>query len=106
MILAGYEGFYIYDVNQQDIVSLHNTGEYVNDAKIVGNYLYLVDRNGIKIYDFSNPLEPVLVNSYSTFGTSLSITLDDKTVYVADGQNGLIIFELVDDIYLKLKKII
>jgi len=103
VILAGYEGFYIYDVNQQDIVSLHNTGEYVNDAKIVGNYLYLVDRNGIKIYDFSNPLEPVLVNSYSTFGTSLSITLDDKTVYVADGQNGLIIFELVDDIYLKLK---
>jgi hypothetical protein len=70
VILAGYEGFYIYDVNQQDIVSLHNTGEYVNDAKIVGNYLYLVDRNGIKIYDFSNPLEPVLVNSYSTFGIS------------------------------------
>ena len=33
-------------------------------------------------------LEPVLVNSYSTFGTSLSITLVDKTVYVADGQNG------------------
>ena len=27
----------------------------------------------------------------------------DKTVYVADGQNGLVIFELDDDIYLKLK---
>jgi hypothetical protein len=103
VILAGYEGFYIYDIIQQDIVSLHNTGQYVNDAKIIGNYLYLVDRSGVKIYDFSNPLEPVLVNSYSTFGTSLSITLVDKTVYVADGQNGLVIFELDDDIYLKLK---
>ncbi|MDK2906207.1 MAG: hypothetical protein PWQ66_168 [Petrotoga sp.] len=80
------------------------TGSYVNDAQIYEDYLYLVDREGLKIYDFSDPQEVALLNSYSTFGDSLSVTTNGELLFVADGENGLISFDLKDKVYIRLKE--
>lgn len=104
VIIGGYEGFYVFDVGKKEIVASVTTGSYVNDAQIYGNYLYLVDREGLKIYDFSDPQELTLLNSYSTFGDSLSVTTNGELVFVADGENGLISFDLKDKVYIRLKE--
>ncbi|PNR98112.1 LVIVD repeat-containing protein [Petrotoga olearia] len=104
VIIGGYEGFYVFDGEKKEIIASVTTGSYVNDAQIYGDYLYLVDREGLKIYDFSDPQELILLNSYSTFGDSLSVTTNGELVFVADGENGLISFDLKDKVYIRLKE--
>ena len=104
VIIGGYEGFYVFDVEKKEIITSVTTGSYVNDAQIYEDYLYLVDREGLKIYDFSDPQEVALLNSYSTFGDSLSVTTNGELLFVADGENGLISFDLKDKVYIRLKE--
>ncbi|MDY6895199.1 MAG: hypothetical protein SVO01_07280, partial [Thermotogota bacterium] len=104
VIIGGYEGFYVFDVEKKEIIASVTTGSYVNDAQIYGDYLYLVDKEGLKIYDFSDPQELTLLNFYSTFGDSLSVTTNGEIVFVADGENGLISFDLKDKVYIRLKE--
>lgn len=104
IIIAGYEGFYVYDTTNKKVISLITTEEYVNDAQIQNGYLYLVDRKGLKIYDFSDPINPRLVNSYSTFGESLAIKVKNGFAYVGDGANGIAIFSLKNNIQASLKQ--
>ena len=104
VIIGGYEGFYVFDVEKKETVASVTTGSYVNDAQVYGDYLYLVDREGLKIYDFSDPQEVALLNSYSTFGDSLSVTTNGELLFVADGENGLISFDLKDKVYIRLKE--
>jgi len=104
VIVAGYEGFYVFDGGKKEIIATVTTGSYVNDAQIYGDYLYLVDRGGLKIYDFSDPQRVALLNSYSTFGDSLSVTTNGELLFVADGENGLISFDLKDKVYIRLKE--
>ncbi|POZ89135.1 hypothetical protein [Petrotoga sibirica] len=104
VIVAGYEGFYVFDGGKKEIIATVTTGSYVNDAQIYGDYLYLVDREGLKIYDFSDPQRVALLNSYSTFGDSLSVTTNGELLFVADGENGLISFDLKDKVYIRLKE--
>jgi len=104
VIIGGYEGFYVFDVEKKEIIASVTTGSYVNDAQIYGDYLYLVDKEGLKIYDFSDPEELTLLNFYSTFGDSLSVTTNGEIVFVADGENGLISFDLKDKVYIRLKE--
>ncbi len=104
VIIGGYEGFYVFDVEEKESIASVTTGSYVNDAQIYGDYLYLVDREGLKIYDFSDPQEVALLNSYSTFGDSLSVTTNGELLFVADGENGLISFDLKDKVYIRLKE--
>jgi len=104
VIIAGYEGFYVFDVEKKEIISSITTGSYVNDAQIYGDYLYLVDREGLKIYDFSDSQRVTIVNSYSTFGDSLSVTTNGELLFVADGENGLVSFDLKDKVYIRLKE--
>jgi hypothetical protein len=104
VIIGGYEGFYVFDVEEKESIASVTTGSYVNDAQIYGDYLYLVDREGLKIYDFSDPQVVALLNSYSTFGDSLSVTTNGELLFVADGENGLISFDLKDKVYIRLKE--
>jgi hypothetical protein len=104
VIIGGYEGFYVFDVEKKEIIASVTTGSYVNDAQIYEDYLYLVDREGLKIYDFSDPQKVTLLNSYSTFGDSLSVATNGELLFVADGENGLISFDLKDKVYIRLKE--
>lgn len=105
IITSGDEGFYIFDNTNHEIIDLINTGSFVNDAIIKNNIIYIADRQGIKIFEYNEILNEIqLVNQFNTFGNSLSISLYDNYLYLADGNNGFVIFEIKDNIFLRLYK--
>lgn len=104
VLLAGYEGFYVFDKLTGEIITAINYGKYVNDGQLYGDFFYVVDREGLKIFDFSEPTKPSLLNSYNTFGDSLSVATNGDMIFVGDGENGLVSFELRDNIYIRLKE--
>ncbi|MFW9969077.1 MAG: LVIVD repeat-containing protein, partial [Candidatus Odinarchaeota archaeon] len=62
------------------------------------NYLLIADNNlGLKIIDFSNPLNPYLISSFGdTYNETLDISIEGRYAYVADGLDGLEILEITD----------
>ncbi|MGM0640126.1 MAG: hypothetical protein ACQESN_01715 [Thermotogota bacterium] len=101
IINGGYEGIYIYDLSKKEIVKNINTGNYVNKAELDGNYIYLVDKEGLKIYSVNNSFEVELLNSFNTYGDSLSLVKNGDYIYLADGNNGIVVFELDKNIYIR-----
>lgn len=53
------------------------------------------EREGLKIIDVSNPVNPYIVGSLDTFDANgIVLSNDDKIAYIADGQNGLLIIDV------------
>lgn len=101
IINGGYEGIYIYDIDNKKIVKNIKTGSYVNKAELDGNYIYLVDKEGLKIYSIDKNYNVELLNSFNTYGDSLSLAKNGDYIYVADGNNGIVVFELDKNIYIR-----
>jgi len=101
IINGGYEGIYIYDLSKKEIIKNIETGNYVNQAELDGNYIYLADKEGLKIYSVKKDFEIELVNSFNTYGDSLSLVKNGDYIYLADGNNGIVVFELDKEIYIR-----
>jgi uncharacterized protein YxeA len=101
IINGGYEGFYIYNLKSNEIIKNIKTGNYVNKIELHDNYIYLVDNEGFKIYAILDNYEVQMVNSFNTYGESLSLVKNGDYIYLADGNNGIVIFELDKDIYIR-----
>ncbi|RKX20273.1 MAG: hypothetical protein DRP26_01985 [Candidatus Zixiibacteriota bacterium] len=70
-----------------------NTSGRTKDVHLVGNYCYLADGSkGLKIVDISDPYNPVFIAAYDT-PYAYGLWADEDYVYVADRDNGIMIFE-------------
>jgi len=66
-------------------------------VEVVGDYLYVAEYyEGLKIYDVSNPLAPVLAGTRDTPGYARSVAVADTFAYVADGTSGLQVINVAD----------
>ena len=103
IISGGYSGIYLFNLRDNKIIKQINTGSYVNSIKIIGSTLYLTDKEGLKIYNITKNTI-TLLNEYNTFGDALSLFVDKNQIYVGDGKNGIVVFELKPGGFLRLKK--
>jgi len=101
VINGGYEGFYLFDLNTNEIIKKISTGNYINKIELHEKFIYLTDSEGLKIYSITDDFEIELVNTFKTYGESLSLVKNDKYIYLADGNNGIVIFELDKDIFIR-----
>ena len=103
-IFSGNEGVFVFDNKNNDFISNIKTGFYVNDGIFKDDYFYLVDRQGLKIFDISDIKEPVMVSSFNTFGNSLSIDIDKNFIFLADGNNGFVVFEVLENMRIRMRE--
>ncbi len=90
----GAHGFAVVDVS--DPTNPSQTGYYGDiDALAVhvdGPHAHLaVAEDGLRVINVSNPAAPTAVGHYYTQGTTSDVTVDGTTVYLADGEGGLVI---------------
>jgi hypothetical protein len=62
------------------------------------NYAYIADREILNIIDFSDPTDPVLVNSLQTPDSIKCIFISDTLAYIAYGSGLLRIFDISDPV--------
>lgn len=60
------------------------------------NYLYVADRNGVLIFDITDPMVPILVGNYDSPGGAYDIALSDDVLFVAAGDKGLLVLDVTD----------
>ncbi len=92
-------GFEIIDVSNasspQEIISVP-TDSYVESAKIIEDFLYLLVEDGIIIYDISQIDNPLLLGQYiDNFFILDSFEIYDNKVYIADWE-GLFVVDISD----------
>jgi hypothetical protein len=59
---------------------------------VSGHYLYAAcHERGLQIFDLDQPGKPVLAAQYDTPGSALDLFVDDRYVYVADGDGGAVV---------------
>jgi len=76
-----------------ELVSNLNTSGRTKDVHIAGNYCYLADGSGgLKIIDITDPYAPVFLAAYST-PYAYGVWADENYIYIADRDNGVMIFE-------------
>lgn len=66
---------------------------YAHHVAVSGNKMYLL-RDGVEVYDISNPKDPKFIKSIRTSGEPTRIVTDDKYLYVADGLAGLSVVKI------------
>lgn len=67
-----------------------------SDIKIVGQRAYVAHDGGIEIFDLTTPNNPVSVFNYDLIDQHLGLKIKDQYAYVADDDNGLIIYDISD----------
>jgi hypothetical protein len=68
---------------------------YAADVEVRGNYAYLADGNlGLRIFDISDPTNPLLKGTYDTSGEAYDIQILGNYAYVADKSSGLQIIDI------------
>ncbi len=71
--------------------------EWLGSLCVDGNHvLCAVEQDGLRIYDFSNLLAPVLIGALDTPGRALAIAVAGEYAYVADGEEGVQIVDVTE----------
>jgi hypothetical protein len=82
----------LYSANPVLIADINTSGR-TKDVHIVGNYCFLADGSGgLKVVDISNPYAPVFLSAYTT-PYAYGVWADGDYIYLADRDNGVMIFE-------------
>jgi len=78
------------------------TGGWAHGAALCGNYLFVANwKNGLYVLDVADPSQPHILMKKPTAGTALGVKAEAEPegsilVYLADGEDGLLIFRLLD----------
>ncbi len=64
------------------------------DVQVVGDYAYCAFRNGLLIFDVSDPANPSFVSRFYLSGEGRGIFVKNSYVYLADSHEGLVIFDV------------
>jgi len=82
------------DTANVTIVGSYNTGGYAKEVVYMENKAYVTtELRGLQIFDVSNLYLPVRIGTVET-KFAMAVALDNKYVYVADEQEGLIIISI------------
>lgn len=73
----------------------HFSGQ-IRAVDIVGNYAYIGQGPDFLILDISNSSSPVLVSKITTEDNISEVKVSGNYAYLADGKNGLLIFDISD----------
>lgn len=81
------------------IREIAETDVFYDKMQVVGDRLYVAAHAyGIRIFDLTDPADPVLVGSLTTgFDDAFAIAVSGQTAYVADGAGGLKIVDLTNE---------
>jgi hypothetical protein len=94
---CGTSGFFIVDFSDSanlKIIGSYSTGGYAKEIVFKNNKAYVTTgMRGLQIFDVSNLSAPVLIGTVET-KLAMGLAVDDKYVYVADEQEGLIIISI------------
>gem|GEM_PF-2049377 len=83
-------------VIEDSVTPMPNQAE-ARDVKIRGDYAYVAARKeGLQIFDISNPSNVVPVGSYDTPGKALALDIDGDYAYIADENETLQIINIHD----------
>jgi len=66
------------------------------DVQVVGDYAYCAFRNGLLIFDVSDPANPSFAGKFYLVGRGGGIYVKDSYAYLADRSVGLVIFDVSD----------
>jgi len=89
----GQYGFLLWDTST-GIVNRVDTGDIYTDIEVETKTLFLSDsKMGLRIFDFSLPGVFSEVGYYSTGGNALGLNLWGNYIYLADGEDGLYLFQ-------------
>jgi hypothetical protein len=94
---SGLQIIDISDPGSPNRVAQYNTGD-TRGVEVSGDYAYVVghDGRGLQIIDISDPESLIRVGLYVTDGNANRIFLRGEVAYVADGENGLLTFDVSD----------
>ncbi|HQO90736.1 MAG TPA: hypothetical protein PLX56_00270 [bacterium] len=68
--------------------SYFSAGTEIYSVEGFGKYLFAAHGNGIRVYDISNPVSPVLKNNISLYGPVRDLEIEGERVFAATG-NGI-----------------
>ncbi|HDG61528.1 MAG TPA: hypothetical protein ENG15_00805, partial [Thermotoga sp.] len=103
---CGRNGLVVIDIsdpgNPREVKKIPVVGS-THSLMIHGNYLYIsAEYSGVHVFDISNPQTPQKITSIDTQGVSYGVWADEDGVYIADGENGLVIanseFSIISDL--------
>jgi len=90
--VASYDNVTPFDANPVLISSINTSGR-TKDLQIVGDYCFLADASGgLKVINIANPYAPYFVAAYTT-PYAYGIWADSNYIYIADRDQGMMIFE-------------
>lgn len=98
-LACGSRGIRVVDASGV-LTSLGNylTPGYAKAVDVNGDSLYVADDiGGVRIYDISNPRQLTVKNSYVTAMSAQDIDYEDGRIFVANGENGVLIWDGVED---------
>jgi len=82
------------DMNQLHIVGSYNSSGYAKELKYRNDKVYMTtEKSGLQVFDVKNASKPKLIAQIKT-EYALGIEIDDKYIFVADEQEGLIIISI------------
>ncbi|MEF3694440.1 MAG: hypothetical protein V3576_03735 [Candidatus Cloacimonadota bacterium] len=96
IFIAGQQrGLLIYNRADKTLVSdLAIPGE-AQKVKVVGNYAYLVGRQGgLSVVDITNPASPVLLKNWDTSGYATSVDVRGNMAVVGSNSGGVYLFDI------------
>jgi len=85
---AGFESAGICNKFSAPDYSYFNAGTKIYAVEGFGKYLFAAHGNGIRVYDISNPVSPVLKNNISLYGPVRDLEIEGERVFAATG-NGI-----------------
>ncbi len=92
-IANGRFGFIVWDLATGDDYPIE-MGGFCTDIVVKEKTIYVTDtQGGLRIFDFSKLNEILEVGYYDTGGKSKGLAISEDMVCVADGENGLYVFE-------------
>jgi hypothetical protein len=108
--IAGLYSLDILDISNHSapvLVSSTTVDGSSSQVEIIGNYAYIgASGAGLKIFDISNPVTPILKTTYdydTSAGSLSDIKVVGNTAYLADGVSGVQILDITNPITPTLK---
>ena len=95
-LAAGGNGLGIVDISNPAIRSEVDFWDtdifgYADSVTVAGQYAFITDEQGLRVFDVIDPTQPEQVGSYDTPGDANEVIVSDGYIYLADGEGGLLI---------------
>ncbi|MFX1536529.1 MAG: LVIVD repeat-containing protein [Promethearchaeota archaeon] len=81
----------------EEIAHISSTGGDTFETQVIGDIAYVIDMNaGFKIYNVSDPSNPILIGQFYDGGIPHEFFIDGNLAYIADHHDGLEILNISD----------